>query len=209
MVRASPGADGGGPGVTGSSICHLALASALVAGTGEPAPRGGPPEATIQDLEVRGGIHDLRVSFRLEGAFTQEALDRLHSGMAVTFSHRVELLARRAFPIVPSRVLGRTIVETTAKYDSLTRQYSLNRRTTQESPVGRDPTPVESVGATTTSETEMESWMASIRDVALPAPPPETERKLRVRVRTVLGRRYHLLIFPANDTVDAEHVLAP
>lgn len=190
-----------------SNVCCLALAGVLAAGEGGVAPREA--RASIQGLDVKTGDGTLTVSFRIEGAFTPDVLDRVRSGMAVTFSHRVELLARRTVPIVPSRLLGRTVVETTVKYDTLTRQYYLSRRTTKEGS-DRDDATREEIEATTAAESEMQSWMTSVQDVALATPPPGAAgRKLRVKVRTVLGRRYRLLIFPANDTVDAEQTLAP
>jgi len=192
-------------------LCGLTLAS-LLAARESVAPEGKEgPRPTIEDLEVRESDDALRVSFGVEGAFAGEVQERMESGLTVTFSHRVELLARRALPIVPSRVLARAIVDSTARYDSLTRQYYLSRKTTRESSRAMESVEEEtSLTTVSRSEAEAEAWLTTLQDLLLPAPPPSaTGRRLRVRVRTILGRRYHLGIFPANDSVDAEHVLAP
>lgn len=187
--------------------CGLLLVATLArAEVPEP---DGRPEATIQDLDVREGGETLEVSFRVDGAFGLDTRERIQSGMPVTFSHRVELLARRAVPIVPSRVLVLAVVDSTVRYDSLTRQYYLSRRIRRDLR-GEDEPVVEETSMTTLLSSEAEAWLASVNDLALPAPPPAArEHKLRLKVRTILGRRYHLLIFPATDSVDAERVLGP
>jgi hypothetical protein len=181
---------------------------AVLAGPADVASPEAPAPAAIENLEVRAAEDGLKVSFDLRGAFDEDVVDRIQSGLAVTFRHRVELLARRLVPVIPSRVLGRTVIETSARYDSLTRQYYLTRRTTRD-PAGHGMEPaVEDESAVAASMQDTEAWMSSFREIPLPAPPPENERKLRVRVRCVLGRHYRLLIFPTDDAVDAEQVLA-
>lgn len=192
--------------MTRSALASIVLAGALAA------PHDGLSEelapARIENLEVRSDEDAIRVSFDLRDAFDEEVLDRIRSGLAVTFRHRVELLARRLIPVVPSKVLGRTVIETSARYDSLTRQYYLSRRTTCD-PCGPSSEPVIDEASTVATDlTDAQAWMSSLRDVLLPAPPADNERKLRVRVRSVLGRRYRLLIFPTEDSADAEQVLA-
>ena len=176
------------------------------------APAAGADEAvepTLSITEVRPEGSDLLVSFRVDGAFGPEVLERIESGMTVTFEHRVDLIAKRAVPLMPARLLSRTIVETTARYDTLTRQYYLERRTTREAPDeagGEAPAQT----AATPERTEMESWMTSVGGAPIAAPPTEgTLRKLRVRVRTEMGRRYKLLIFPFTDAAEAEQLLRP
>lgn len=187
--------------------CSVLLMGMLArAGEDGPSSADVPSQARIKDLEVRTLHGELRVSFRVEGAFSQETLERLESGIPVTFRHRVEVLARRAFPLLPWRVLGRTTVEATAKYDSLTRQYSLLRRIRREVP--EDPaSAVEETTLTTALLSETESWMASVPDVPLPGVAPVmADQKLRVKVKTVLGRRYRFL-FPTSDSAAAERLL--
>ena len=209
MDRGGSAAEGGDSGVNACRLCGLVLVGALAADKAEsPVEREG-TRAMIRDLEIRADIDTLRVSFRVDGAFGLEVRERMGSGLPVTFSHRVELLVRRAVPVIPSRVLARAIVDSTARYDSLTRQYYLSRRFSRELS-GEVDSVVDETKTTTTLASEAEAWLAGVHDVALPAPPSSAkERKVRVRVRTVLGRRYHLLIFPANDSADAEQVLLP
>lgn len=188
-------------------LCGLVLAAALV--ETEVPEEGDRPKATIQDLEVHDRGETLEVSFRVDRAFGRDTRERIESGMPVTFSHRVELLVRWAVPVIPSRVLARAVVDSSVRYDSLTRQYYLSRQTTREVR-GEDEPFVEETSMTTPAASDADAWLASVHDLVLPAPAPSArERKLRVRVRTVLGRRYHLLIFPATDSADAEQVLVP
>ena len=186
--------------------CSVLLLGQL-AGAGEDDPSAGDvPSPAIRDLTVRALDGELRVSFRVDGAFSQDTLDRLESGIPVTFRHRVEVLSRRPVPLLPSRVLGRTTVEATARYDSLTRQYSVLRRTEREEPEDSALT-LEETMLTTASLSEMESWMASVQDVPLQGVTPATsDRKLRVKVKTVLGRRYRFL-FPTSYSAAAEQSL--
>ena len=100
----------------------LALGAAHAAETGLAA-------AEITDLDARVQDDELLVSFRLKDAFPDELNERLHAGIAVSFRHRVDMILRRPFFLVPNKLLGRTVVETTVEYDSLTRQYRLYRRT--------------------------------------------------------------------------------
>lgn len=182
------------------------LAASIVAGAGRAAEPADPSRAAILDLEVARSDEEVRVSFRVEGAFPVEMLERIHSGIPVTFRHRVELVARRPFPLVPSKVLGSVLVETTAKYDSLTRQYYLSLRTVRGEQEAEAAVEASSI---TSSLSEMQSWMTILREVTLPSPPPQdlARGRLRVRVRAVLGRRFRFFIFPASYAASGERRL--
>lgn len=187
-----------------------ALALAVGLALGSLANADDAPEPVIAGLEVHIEGGALQVSFRTESAFGPESLERLQSGMTLVFRHRIELLARRAVPLMPLRVLARTIVEASARYDTLTRQYYLERRTVREVPEEtRDAAPGLSTAATS-SLAEAQTWMTEVAELPMPAPTPEASlRKPRIRVRTETGRRYRLLIFPFVDAAEAERPLGP
>jgi hypothetical protein len=185
----------------------IAVAASLVLGAAARADEAAP---TVQIVDVRPEGLALLVSFRVEGAFGADVVEQIDSGMAVTFEHRVDLLAKRPVPLVPAKLLSRTVVATTARYDTLTRQYYLERRTVRETPEAADDANAAVVTSATTERGEMEAWMTSVADAPIAAPPAEfQQRKLRVRVRTELGRRYRLLIFPFTIDAEAERLLRP
>ncbi len=171
---------------------------------------GSDRDASVSDLAVRRDGERFLVSYRVEGAFSPDLVERIGSGLEIAFVHRVEILVKRFLPLLPSRLEGRTTVEATVRYDSLTRQYYLVRRLTREMAGDDAPGAVEETRTATSSLSETEAWMTSIVDVPLPPPSKsESDRKARIRVRSTLGRRYRLLLFPGNETVDAEKELTP
>lgn len=168
------------------------------------------PDPAIRDLVVEPAASELRVSFRVEGALRVETLERLQSGMTVVFRHRIDVLTRRTVPLFPLRLNSRTIVETSVRYDSLVRQYLLERRTVRTEPEGVGGPLVEPETASTPSLSEAEAWMTTVSGVPVSAlSDGDAARRPRVRVRTELGRRYRLLIFPFADAAEAEQALGP
>jgi len=182
------------------ALALLAVGAAGAAGGG----RG------LADAEIAGltaGVEDgaLLVSFRLDNAFPAEVRERLHSGNAISFRHRVEMILRRPFWLTPNRLLGRTVVETKVEYDELTRQYKLYRRTENKTKVEDDPFLDLEVRRTTESLDEAVDWMTVLDEVPLPwrADLAGSDR-LRVRVHSNLGRRFLLQVIPSSYSVTAE-----
>lgn len=192
----------------GAGALGLALVAGLVLASAARAADAEDPE--VQIVEVRPEGPDLLVSFRVDQAFGPEVVERIESGMTVVFEHRLDLLVKRALPLMPARLLSRTIVETTARYDTLTRQYYLERRIRRQAPDESKDDEAPAATSATTERAEMEEWMTRVSAAPLTGPPAEgTLRKLRVRVRTEMGRRYRLLIFPFTDSAEAEQLLRP
>ena len=166
--------------------------------------RAESPRPAIEGLRLEHGDAGIRVSFRLTGAFNEDVLERVHSGMRLSFEHKIVLLGRRIVPLFPRVTLARTVVVTTVQYDSLTRRYDLERRT-----VGKDwpehETPPERIEQRATqSREEMEAWMSEVAGVALPDPPDDRDDPLKIRVRTDLGMRFVLMFLPWPNTVTVE-----
>lgn len=190
----------------------LLVAVALVALLQEPALVEPPLETRIEDLRATRTPDGVVVSFRVAGAFDEELLERLNSGIPVRFKHRVRVMAKRGIPLTPAKEIGRTRVETEAIYDALTGQYELVRETDFRQK-GEAP-PRREAARTTSSETEMRRFMTEFTDVPVSDPDPAAEapltgEKLRVRVESNLGRRFLLLIIPATRDVSAEVALEP
>ncbi len=190
---------------------RAALVFAVAAVATAPGWAAGLADARIDPPEITRGAGDVRVSWRLDDAFPEEVLERLQSGIPVTYRHRVELVSKRWMPLVPDKVLSRVTVETTAEYDSLTRRYRLER--VEEVEVrGRE---VDAAGAlpaerVTEDPDEVRAFMTEIDAVALPLPPGLREGPKRwIRVSASLGRRFVLGIFPSSWSVSRETPLAP
>jgi Domain of unknown function (DUF4390) len=152
----------------------------------------------IESLAARWDGTAALVTYRVTGGLTDDARERIQSGIPVRFRHRIELRSRRAMPIWPSRELGQTTVETQVDYDSLTQQYRLRRDIRVRGAERPEPITEEAV---TDSAEEMEAWMTQLVDVRVPPSSGNASGTLRVRVDVTLDRRWVLLVFPS--TVDA------
>ena len=135
----------------------LLAAVALIALLQEPALVEQPQETRIEDLRATRTPAGISVSFRVAGAFDEELLDRLNSGIPVRFKHRVRVMAKRGIPLTPAKEIGRTRVETEVTYDALTGQYALVRETDFRQK--GDAPPQRDAARTTSSETEMRRFM--------------------------------------------------
>ena len=95
----------------------------------EPGGGGYIAQRMLSARDEDGAVH---VSYRLAGALTPEVEERIQSGIPVTFRHRIEISTGRWMPLVPDRVVSRTLMETRVRYDSLTRNYELFRKIEQK-----------------------------------------------------------------------------
>jgi hypothetical protein len=186
------------------AVAILCLAGWAVADAA-PSDRAKPE---VEELAAAREEGILRVSYRVEGAWSPEAEERVQSGIPVVFRHRVDVSTARWMPLVPDRVLSRTLVETRVQYDSLTRRYDLFRRIEMK-PRGSGQEPVtEESRKLTDSVEEARDWM--IRMESVPVHEPELknpDKKLRLEVRVVFGRDYVLWVFPSSLSVSTETVL--
>ena len=162
-------------------------------------------DPVISDLNSRIEQDELLVSFRLDHALSEDTLERLHSGDALQFQHRVELIRRKNYWVTPSRTLGRTVVESQVEYDSLTRQYRLYRRTENETRGAVTPYVDTEVRRSTKSLSEAVDWLVAMQDVPLAwSPDPALENRLKVRVESLFGRRMILYMVPSRRSISAE-----
>lgn len=172
-------------------MLSIAVSTAWADGTGKP---------RIDELEIDRHGNTLRVSFVVSRGLSDDAIERIHSGVTVTYQHRIEVLARRVVPLWPARLVARLRVETEASYDAITRRYELTRRLwvgTEQRGVDHDST--ESLEAVRTWMTELDE----LPELTLPDSP-----RLKLRIESALGRRYVLLVFPARVLASAERKLS-
>jgi hypothetical protein len=176
----------------------LILLTGLAAGTAEDKPR-------LEDLRAEVLGDRAKVSFRLINGFSEEVLERVHSGIPVTFRHRITLEVRR--PILPNKEIARARIETRASYDALTRQYSLERRV-QIKAAKKFSIPDLVSEHTTDSTEEMQSWMSEFEGIEVYDPARTfPDGPLKLQAESVLGRKYVLLIFPSTYGASAEALL--
>lgn len=164
----------------------------------------------IEGLTARIESDQARVSYELEGVMDAEVEERIQSGIPVTFRHKVQVLSKRGVPLMPSKVIAQTLIETRVEYDSLTRRYDLLRSIEHKVRQKRQGPLTDEQRRLTDSVEEMRDWMSRFDEIPVFDPARELRgRALRVRVEVNLGRRYILFVFPATRSVSAEIPLGP
>jgi uncharacterized protein DUF4390 len=148
-----------------------------------PPDRETPPSIAGLNVEIREG--SILASFRLVGALDSETKARIASGLETTFDYRVELVRRRRF--WPDARVRQHRILTSAKYDSLSRQYGLTLKLDGE---------VERSSTTDRAE-EMEEWLTVVKEISLGMTSellPQEE--YAVRVKADFPPRFVLLFIP-------------
>jgi hypothetical protein len=182
------------------------LVSAFLLTGASAAPAVADERPAIVDLAADVQEAGVVVSWSVRGGLTDDALERIRSGLPVTLRHRVELTGRRSAPFWRARVHGRAVVESTVRFDALTRQYDLERRTRIENGPGEPRLILDA--RRTESEEEMRAWLLAVGPLpafVLPHEPPT--RRLKLRVESTLGRRYLWYMLPWPITASAELLL--
>jgi hypothetical protein len=173
-----------------------------------PVAGGDAAKKTAQDgprIEIqRAVLEDGRagVDFRVEGVFTEETLEWIHSGTPVKFRHRIELIGPRRFWLSRRNVLARSVIETRVAYDALTARYELSRVTTLKKPQRKSGPPPYVEAFVTDDPDEMRRWMVEAQRVVLYDPKRELNGDaLRISIESSIGRDYVLWVFPKRRTV--------
>ena len=182
-----------------SMASRLGLLAFLVS---VPAPLGAtgaeePPR--IVDLSVSKTDGEYRISFRLQTHLDLEILEEIESGLETGLEYRIEVVRPRRFWL-DDRIWRRKL-ETSVKYDSLSRQYQLMLK------VDGDV----QLSSTTDNREEMQRWLTEIKNFRLGVTsdfmPPEEHL---VRVKSDLGPRFVLYFIPwGRDTRWAKVPLRP
>ena len=155
----------------------------------------------VESLSARRDGARLLVSFRLVDLPSAEELERLHSGIPISYRHRIDVVSRRA--PWPAKLLARAKIEATAEYDSLTKRYRLRREVQLRN--GAREIVVEPLERETGSVEEVQAWLTEVESFpVLELCDGLSAERSRVRVQTAFGRRYVMLLFPARRAVGAE-----
>jgi len=169
-----------------------------------------PAKPAVESLSARVEGERARVSYEVARVMDAELEERIHSGIPVTFRHKVQVLSKRAVPLMPSKVIAQTTIETRVEYDTLTRRYDLLRRIEHRIRQKKQGPMTEEQRRLTDSLEEMRAWMTRFDEIPVFDPSRELlGRSLRVRVEVNLGRRYVLFVFPGTRSVSAETPLGP
>jgi hypothetical protein len=164
----------------------------------------------IEQLSARVESGTARVSYRLTGIFSADLEEKIQSGLPISFKHRIDVRARRGFPVMFDRLVARTTVETRVQYDTLTQRYVLLRNVEQRSQKKSERPPTDERRRVTDSVAEMREWLVSIDEVPLPDPGDGFEaEKLYVRAEVNLGRTYFMWFIPTSRTISQEIDLEP
>jgi hypothetical protein len=191
----------------GGSLSRLALASLIAAALGLGGRTDTCAAPRIENLEVRHAAAAIEVGFAVADALGPETVERLHSGMPLTFRHRAEIIVRRSVPLWPARILAALVVESTVRFDALTRQYTLERRVRTRQ---RNEPPRETEVRDRTAEFDAAAlWLTTVAPTELFRGAIEPGARLRLRVTSDLERRYVLLLIPSRMSVAAERELGP
>jgi hypothetical protein len=86
----------------------------------------GPAEPAIRELSIATGGGQVLVSFRLEGGFTTEVVERIESGLPTSLVYELELLRDRKRWW--DRGVETSRIETVAMYNAVTREYLVNTK---------------------------------------------------------------------------------
>lgn len=188
------------------AILLLLLISALQfvgAAEGESSSTKPRLEGLVGRLDAQGAV----VSVRAVNAVSAEMFERLDSSLPVHVDYQLLVVAKRGF-FLPDKDLARTLIQITATYDLLTRQYTLERSTEHRGRKKRDTPPLTIERYTTESRAEAHDWMTTLNDVGVFDPvTPLPDGVLHVRAQIELGRRYILFIFPGRINTSAESEL--
>jgi len=87
---------------------------------------GGRSDPKIADLRFRVERGDFVVSFNLKDGFGRDTEQELLSGIRINFDYVVELKKPRF--LFPAKTIKHSVITTSAKYNSLTKQFTLTRQ---------------------------------------------------------------------------------
>jgi len=162
----------------------IVLMSPVSAAEETPSPDpGSSPSITGLTVEIRDGV--VLASFHLARALDSETRARIASGLETTFDYRVELVRRRRF--WPDARIRQPRILTSAKFDSLSRQYELTLKLDGE--VERS--------TTTDRAEEMEQWLTVVNEISLGMTSELLpQQEYAVRVKADFPPRFVLLFIP-------------
>lgn len=145
----------------------------------------------LVDIRLHPTAEHLDVTFRLEGAFTDDVVQRVQSGLPTAFVFEIELLRDRKHWW--DEHLATANLEVVAMYNAISHEYLLNYK--------RDGKLIESRLARSLPEleremTQFEGWTVFRLDEIAP------HTRLLIRMRARLGGKTYMELVPTNVTTD-------
>jgi len=146
------------------------------------------------------------LAFVVEEGMSDDALERLRSGLDVKQRHSIDLVTRRS-AVWPAKIQARMRIETLARYDSLTARYELTRKVRRSVRKRKYETAVDE-RKSTESIGEVIEWMTRFDDLpSLQLAAEVGDPALKLRIDSTLGARFLWYVFPARLMVSTEHRL--
>ena len=143
---------------------------------------GDDPEVT--DLDVAREGDQVLVSFRMDGAFDDELIERIQSGLPTGFTYQVRLEKARKWWLNPSP--HKSEIQMIAMYNAITRDYLINTK--------QDGRLISST--IVTSLDELRQHMTILDGVPFVQLDHELKGRHWIKVRAELGSKTILLLFP-------------
>ena len=162
------------------------------------------PKPGIDSLLVREEPDRVLVSYRLTHCLRDETVERIESGIAIRFRHKIEINERRSGLFVGDRTYARTVIVTKVQYDSLTGRYELTRTTQMKNRRSQPEAEPLEERLQSTSEDEMRRWLTEVVDAPLFVPDGDDSVEYQARIEVSLGRKWLLLIIPTSHTIHLE-----
>lgn len=145
---------------------------------------GAIEEPRIEHLLVQPNSHKLLVSFELVGAFDEEMLARVQSGLPTQLEYTLRLERPRRWWF--DKVFEKSTLQVVAMYNAVTREYLVNQKL--------DGRLIDS--RVVTNVAELERAMTLMRSIPAFDVPDEPRPRTQVMVRAELGSKPILLLFP-------------
>jgi hypothetical protein len=154
--------------------------------------------ARVRGLTIKNSDEFVTISFKITGAFTEEIIERIHSGIEISFKHAIKIFKKN-----PVFFYRRTIVErvilTTVEYNTLTKQYTLKKQI--------DESDVETM--LTDDLDEVEKWMTEIDHFKVEEVSRiKGKKNYFLKIRTSLAPNFLLFFIPYDYSASKERELA-
>ncbi len=153
--------------------------------------------ARVRGLSIKNSDEFVTVSFKITGAFTEEIIEKIHSGIEISFKHAIKIYKKN-----PVFFYRRTIVEriilTTVEYDTLKKQYTLRKQIDED------------VGETMLTDNleEVERWMTEINHFKVgKVSRMKGKKNYFLKVRTSLAPNFLLFFIPYDYSASKEREL--
>ncbi len=153
--------------------------------------------ARVKGLVIKNSDDFVTISFKVTGAFTDEIIEKIHSGIEISFKHVIKIYKK-----TPILFLRRTIAErvilTTVEYDTLKKQYFL-KKTLDRKEVNT---------MVTDNLEEVEKWMTEFHHFKVgEISKIKGKKNYFLKVRTSLAPNFLLFFIPYDYSASKEREL--